>query len=263
MKVSGLYVHPVKSLGGIAVTQFDIDRFGPQMDRRWLVVDRQGQFITQRQKAVMALVRTALQGDRVTLSVEGQPSITFSPADFDGAERPVQVWRDHCAARSGPAGLDDWISQALGSDCQIVFMPDSTHRKVDPHYAQAGETVSFADGFPLLLTTDASLADLNRRLPFSVGMERFRPNLVVQGSAPFAEDDWQRIRVGQMTFRVSKPCSRCAIPTIDPQTAQKQPEVFKTLQRFRARDGEVWFGRNLLPEGSGTLCLGDRVDILD
>lgn len=262
MKVTRLYVHPVKSLAGIPVSQFDVDRFGPYLDRRWLVVDRQGQFITQRQKAAMALVQTALRDDTVTLTMEGLPAIRFRPADFEGTERQVQVWRDQCIARSGPRELDEWISQALGTDCQIVFMPDSTRRQVDPRYAQAGETVSFADGFPLLLTTDASLGELNRRLPFAIGMERFRPNLVVEGTVPFAEDGWQRIRVGQMTFRVSKPCSRCAIPTIDPQTARKQPEVFKTLQQFRARDGEVWFGQNLLPEGGGIIRIGDQVDIL-
>lgn len=263
MRVTRLYIHPVKSLGGITLPQFAVDRFGPVMDRRWLVVDGQGKFITQRQKATMALVKTALEGDRVTLSVEGQDMISFAPGEFTGPQRQVQVWRDSCVAHSGPVAVDAWISQALDTDCQIVFMPDSTERRVNPDYAHQGETVSFADGFPLLLTTEVSLDDLNSRLSFHAGMERFRPNLVVDGATPFAEDGWQRIQVGEMVFRLAKPCSRCAIPTIDPQTAQKQPEMFKTLKSFRARDGEVYFGQNLLPEGTGTVRVGDRVDILD
>lgn len=263
MRVTRLYLHPVKSLGGIAVSQFEVDRFGPRMDRRWLVVDSKGQFITQRQKAAMALVKTALEGEQVTLTVQGREPVRFAPTDFTGGERQVHVWRDTCVARSGPAALNQWISEALGTQCQIVFMPDTTARKVNTEYARQGETVSFADGFPLLLTTEVSLDDFNSHMPFPVGMERFRPNLVVEGTTPFAEDGWQRIQVGQMIFRLAKPCSRCAIPTIDPQTAQKQPEVFKTLKSYRARDGEVYFGQNLLPEGPGIVRVGDEVHILD
>lgn len=263
MRVSRLYLHPVKSLGGIAVPQYAVDRFGPFMDRRWLVVDARGQFLTQRQHARMALVRTALEQDQVTLSLEGQAPIRFSPQDFTGAETDVQVWRDRCVARTGPAEVDQWLRQALGVECRLVFMPDSTRRAVNADYARNGETVSFADGFPLLLTSEASLDDLNSRLSFPIGMERFRPNLVVEGTAPFAEDNWRRIRVGSMVFQVAKPCSRCAIPTIDPLTAQKQPEIFKTLKTFRARDGEVYFGQNLLAQGTGSIQVGDAVEILD
>lgn len=264
MEVTRLYLHPVKSVGGMAVAQFDIDRFGPHLDRRWLVVDREGRFLTQRQHAAMALVRVALNDDQVTLSVPERDAVSFSPADFVGGESlPVQVWRDQCNAQAGPAALDDWLSQYLGVACRLVYMPDTTRRAVDPGYAKQGETVSFADGFPLLLTSESSLTDFNTRLSFSIGMERFRPNLVVDGSTPFAEDDWKRIRVGRMDFIVAKPCSRCAIPTIDPTTGSKQPEVFKTLKSYRQRDGEVFFGQNLLPVGTGSVQVGDRVEVLE
>lgn len=267
MQVTRLFVHPVKSLGGISVSQFSVDRFGPVHDRRWLVVDRQGQFLTQRQHARMALVSTALEAGRVTLSAPGCEPVQFSAGDFtDGcsgaAVRQVQVWRDRCDAVAGPAHLDAWLSAFLGVDCQLVFMPESSHRPVNPDYAAAGETVSFADGFPLLLVSEESLQDLNSRMNIAIGMERFRPNLVVQGGAAFAEDGWQHIRVGSMEFRVVKPCSRCAIPTIDPLTSQKQPEVFKTLKSYRQRDGEVFFGQNLLPVGTGSVRVGDRVELL-
>ena len=262
MQVTQLFLHPVKSLGGLPVSHFSIDRFGPVLDRRWLVVNSQGQFITQRQKAEMARVRVALELDRVTLHW-GDDAISFSPADFTGAPRQVQVWRDQCDAVSGPATVDAWLSRVLGLECQLVFMPDSSQRLVDPAFAQHRETVSFADGFPLLLANEASLQDLNSRMSIEIGMERFRPNLVVSGAPAFAEDQWQRLRIGKMEFRVVKPCSRCAIPTIDPATAQKQPEVFKTLKTYRERNGEVFFGQNLLPMGTGSVQLGDVVEILE
>ncbi len=263
MQVTRLFIHPVKSLGGISVPQFSIDRFGPLYDRRWLVVDSQGQFLTQRQHARMALVRTLLEGGRVTLSAPDCEPVQFSAADFaGGATRRVQVWRDQCDALSGPPRLDAWLSRFLGVECQLVFMPETSRRAVNTDYAQDGETVGFADGFPLLLASEESLQDLNSRMSLPIGMERFRPNLVVQGGAAFAEDGWTRIRVGSMEFRVVKPCSRCAIPTIDPQTAQKQPEVFKTLKSYRQREGEVFFGQNLLPVGTGAIRVGDVVEIL-
>ena len=265
MHVSQLYLHPVKSLGGIPVEQFEIDRFGPYLDRRWLVVDENGHFMTQRQYAAMAQVRTALSADgQVTLSAPGCVPVSFCAAHYHGGV-PVQVtiWRDRCDAVTGPAHVDVWLSQYLGVTCRLVHMPENSHRLVDPAYAESGETVSFADGFPLLLISEESLQDLNRRMSIDVGMERFRPNLVVKGTTPFGEDDWRRIRVGDMTFTVAKPCSRCAIPTIDPVTAQKQPEVFKTLKSFRGRDGAVYFGQNLLPEGAGMIRVGDAVQVLD
>ncbi len=263
MQVSRLFLHPVKSLGGFNVPQFSVDRFGPLLDRRWLVVDSRGQFITQRQKASMALVQTRLEQDRLTLARTGQPTITLTPADYCGPERKVRVWQDECAALSGPMEVDSWLSAAIGVQCQLVFMPESTRRRVDERYARHAETVSFADGFPLLLANEASLDDVNRRLSIKIGMERFRPNLVIEGAAAFAEDSWQRIRVGALEFIVAKPCSRCAIPTIDPGTAAKQPEVFKVLQQYRARDGDVYFGQNLLPVGRGQIQVGDSVEILE
>jgi len=264
MQVTRLYLHPVKSLGGVAVTQFTIDRFGPHPDRRWLVVDKEGRFLTQRQHAAMALVRTSLDGESITLSAPDCDPVSFSSADFEGGEPlQVRVWRDGCDAVTGPRQLDDWLSAYLGVPCRLVYMPETSRRNVDPNYANEGETVSFADGFPLLLTSEQSLADLNARLTFSIGMERFRPNLVVDGSTPFAEDEWKRIRVGSVDFIVAKPCSRCVIPTIDPATGRKQPEVFKTLKAFRQRGGEVFFGQNLLPVGAGSLQVGDVVEILE
>lgn len=263
MQVTQLFVHPVKSLGGMAVSECAIDRFGPRWDRRWLVVDRNGRFLTQRQFARMALVSVTLEQDIVTLRAHGHDQVQFAAADFCGRDMNVQVWRDQCLARRGPPELDRWLSDFLQTDCHLVFMPDSTRRLVDPDYAQQQETVSFADGFPLLLATESSLQAINAALDVPIGMGRFRPNLVLDGAAAFAEDNWRRIRVGTLDFRVVKPCSRCAIPTIDPRTAQKQPEVFKVLKAQRSRDGEVYFGQNLIPVGTGSVRVGDAVQVLE
>ena len=134
---------------------------------------------------------------------------------------------------------------------------------VDENYAKRPQTVSFADGFPLLLTTQASLADFNSHLTGSIEMVRFRPNLVVEGSLPWEEDGWRRIRVGETEFDVVKPCSRCAIPTINPITAQKEPEVFAMLKAYRTKGSEVYFGQNLLPQNMGIIKIGDQVEVLE
>ncbi|MEZ5507559.1 MAG: MOSC domain-containing protein [Gammaproteobacteria bacterium] len=263
MQVTRLFIHPVKSLGGIAVPRFAIDRFGPRWDRRWLVVDPQGRFLTQRQYARMAQITAGLEGDQITLRADGHAEARFGAADFGEGVIEVEVWRDRCQASRGPAWLDAWISAVLQTPAHLVFMPEDSRRLVDPQFARHQETVSFADGFPLLLATDASLQAFNTQLQTPVGMERFRPNLVIDGSAPYAEDGWRRIRVGSLEFIVAKPCSRCAIPTIDPLTAQKQPEVFKALKATRSRNGEVFFGQNLIPVGTGVISVGDPVSVLE
>ncbi|MAR92264.1 MAG: MOSC domain-containing protein [Pseudomonadales bacterium] len=264
MHIGAMYIHPVKSLAAMAREAFFIDRFGPTWDRRWMVVDARGRFITQRQCATMALIQTALDDDVLCLSHRDQETLRVSIAQCaHGEPVTVQVWDDECAARLAPPVVHQWLSDVLGRSCRLVYMPDSTHRPVDPDYAPGGATVSFADGFPLLLTTQASLADLNGEMSQSVAMQRFRPNLVVEDAAPWGEDHWRVIQVGAMVFDVVKPCSRCAIPTIDPATGEKQPEVFRVLQQYRRRGNQVFFGQNLVPRGTGTLRLGDRVRVLE
>lgn len=263
MQVTRLFIHPVKSLGGMTVQYFGIDRFGPCWDRRWLVVDPQGRFLTQRQHARMAQITVSMEGGQVTLCADGHAKVRFSAADFGGETIEVEIWRDRCQASCGPVWLDDWIGTVLQTPARVVFMPEDSRRFVDPQFARHQETVSFADGFPLLLATDASLQAFNTHLQTPVGMERFRPNLVIDGTTPYAEDGWRRIRVGTVDFIVAKPCSRCAIPTIDPLTAQKQPEVFKTLKATRSRNGEVFFGQNLIPVGTGVIRVGDPVLVLE
>lgn len=264
MHVASLHIHPVKSLGGISVTSADIDRFGLQWDRRWMVVDENGKFITQRQRAVMALIKARMEGEAVVLTGAEGTELAFSHRDFEnGPVLSVQVWRDECQARIGAAAMNQWLSDQLGVTCRLVFMPEDSHRPVDPDYAGPGHTVGFADGYPLLLTQQSSLADLNRHMSIDIGMERFRPNVVVAGAEPWLEDQWRVVQIGSTVFDVVKPCSRCAIPTINPQDASKQPEVFSTLKRHRAKGGEVFFGQNLVPRSLGQLHVGDTMTVLE
>jgi len=263
LTLSGLFFYPVKSLRGISLERAPVDSRGIHFDRRWMVVDADGKFVTQRQYPRMVLVRTALTPGGLRLSAPDMPDldVTFEPEE--ASDTTVQVWEDRCLARSAGAAPAKWLSRFLGIDCRLFFMPEQTERPVDPIYAGAEDRVGFADGFPFLLISQASLDDLNGRLDQALPMIRFRPNLVVAGCEPYAEDDWRRIRIGELTFRVAKPCSRCVIPTIDPETGEKGVEPLRTLNRYRREGNKVLFGQNLLHDGTGELKLGSTVEVLE
>ncbi len=261
--LSDIYFYPVKSLRGIHLQRAPVDRRGIHFDRHWMVVDAEGRFITQRQHPRMALVRTALTPRGLRLSAPGRSDldVDFEPEPFRQVQ--VEVWGDHCLGyRAGDAAAE-WFSQFLDRSCQLVYMPEQSQRPVDPDYATAEDRVGFADGFPFLLISEASLADLNQRLSEPVPMIRFRPNLVIRGCEPYAEDSWRRIRIGDITFRVAKPCSRCVIPTIDPETAQKAVEPLRTLNSYRREGNKVYFGQNLLHDAFGVLQVGSQVEVLE
>jgi len=261
MILTELWRFPVKSMRGSRARQLAVDARGLHLDRHWMLVDSQGRFLTQRQLPRMALLNTRLDGERLTLWVnDGEPLRVESPAD--GPLLDVRVWRDACRARGVDPAVDAWLSDFLQTGCRLVCLPPEQVRAVDPDYARGGEQVGFADGFPFLLISQASLDDLNARLDEPVPMQRFRPNLVVEGCAPYAEDAWKRLRIGGMVFHVVKPCSRCIIPTIDPATAQRDAEPLRTLGAYRRRDNQVWFGQNLLHEGPGLLEEGMPVEVL-
>jgi uncharacterized protein YcbX len=209
----------------------------------------------------MCLVTTALDGERLRLEEHGGESLSLPLTLDEGARREVTVWSYRGPAIEHAAG-GAWLSRVLGMECGLVFMPEDVERGVNPERGRPGDVVSFADGYPLLLTGEGSLDELNRRLEAPIEMRRFRPNLVVAGGAPFAEDTWRRLRAGGVAFRNAKPCDRCAIPTVDPSTGVTSREPLRTLARFRARDGAVWFGVNLIPDETGTIRVGDAVEVL-
>lgn len=262
ISLSAIHIYPVKSCAGIDLEGVSLDRFGPSGDRRWMVVDASGRFISQRELARMALVRVSqLPGGGLLLSLGDTECSVAVP----GPAAPfieVTVWDDSLNAVDAGDGAAAWLSEVLATDCRLVYMPDETRRAVDPDYAKKGETVSFADGFPLLLISEASLGALNERLPHAVPMNRFRPNLVVSGCGPFAEDGWSRIRIGAVEMDVAKACSRCAIPSIDQATGERDRYINRALAEFRRFDRQILFGQNLLYQGGGELRRGDPVEVL-
>ena len=262
MHLSEISIYPVKSCRGLQLESTRLDRFGPAGDRRWMVVTPGGEMLTQRQVREMALVEvTPLAGGlRLGDTITGQE--VGYPED-DGTSVSVRIWGDQVAARDAGDAAADWLEARLGQACRLVYMPTDSIRRVDGAYAREGETVGFADGFPLLLISQASLDDLNRRLETPVPMNRFRPNLVVAGTDPFAEDQWRRIRIGATAFDLAKPCSRCAIPSIIQETAGRDPQINRTLAGFRRVNGQILFGQNLLYRTPGVLNVGDPVEILD
>ena len=262
MKLSRLFVYPVKSLAGSELEDAVIDEFGVSHDRRWLVVDEAGVFLSQRELARMALIRPCIASDGLQLAAPGMSMLDVESAA--GAERNVTIWNDTVPAIDAGAPAAEWLTAFLDRPAALVYMPDETFRRVDPHFSPKPRRVSFADAYPFLIITQESLDELNRRLEQPIGVERFRPNLLISGaSAPHAEDEWRRIRVGEVEFDLVKPCARCAVPTVDPLTAETGKEPTRTLATYRKRDGKVWFGMNAIHRSTGKLSVGSHVSIAE
>ena len=252
--LSAIAIYPIKSCRGIALQEARVERRGIAHDRRFMVVDAAGQFITQREEPRMALVDVAIEGDALRVSTaDASEHAALEP--MGGNKRMVRIWRSTVAAEEVPA-LSVFFTSFLKRDVHVVFMPQATQREVNEKYAAPGDHVSFADGYPLLLASEASRTDLEERAGISLVMTRFRPNIVVQGTAPWAEDAWSHIHIADLTFRAPKPCARCVMTTLDPETALGGKEPLKTLATFRKQAGEVMFGVNLLPDSEGVLKVG-------
>jgi uncharacterized protein len=258
-QLTGLTVYPIKSAGGIAVNDWTIDEFGLRYDRRWMVVDLSGEFLTQRSHPRLALVRPSIGDGSLRIDAPEMPSLELPLEPSASASSDVKVWKDTCPAAWLGERPAAWFSEFLGCPCGLVYMTGETVRPADPAYAPGGTRVSFADAFPFLLITEDSLADLNRRLAHPLLMNRFRPNLVVAGVAPYQEDLWERIEINGIGIRVVKPCARCVVTTTDQTTAEQGKEPLRTLATYRQIDGKVMFGQNAVHERTGRLRVGDAV----
>lgn len=258
LTLSALNVYPVKSCGGTSVASWDVDSLGLKWDRRWMFVDRDGYFQTQRWNAKLALVRPRLVDGGVELSAPGMPSLVAPRGG--GAASSTEVWGDAVTASSCGPEADQWASDYVGEGAKLLFVPDAAARRFKAGNGAIGQ-VGFADAFPFLLVGESSLADLNRRLPSPIPMNRFRPNLVVSGSEPYAEDSWHRLTVGDIPFSMTRLCVRCSIPTIDQDTAEMGREPSRTLATYRRVPKGVVFGVNLAHGGTGTLTVGASVAI--
>jgi uncharacterized protein YcbX len=260
--LSEIVIYPLKSAGGISLSRARVDRFGLEFDRRWLVVDEAGVFLTQRQLPRMSLITPELLSDSLLLKAPGMVRLELPLQGQGGPGKTVQVWDDRCRAIPLGKEADDWVSAVLETPCHLMRFSEAEPRTVDPTYAHPADRVGFADGFPFLLISEASLTDLNTRLDEPLPMNRFRPNLVVRGVAPYAEDSWKDIRLGDIGFRVVKPCARCSITTVEQTTGVLGKEPLRTLATYRRTDGKVMFGQNLIHDAEGVLSVGDTLTFI-
>lgn len=266
MHLAGLFRYPVKSLRGQPLDEAVLEPCGIAGDRRWMLVDPDGRFITRRQVPAMATLAVETAGDGLTLR---HPDHGDCHVDTPGATAPViegQVWKDWLPVRLGDRQADDFLAAILGRPARLAWQHDPRARPIAAAHARPGEHVSLADGFPLLVTTGASLAALNERLAVAVPMARFRPNLVIAGARPWAEDGWRRIRIGAVELRLARPCARCIVVTQQPDTGERLEgnEPLTTLRAMgHATTAGIMFGQNAVPERLGTLRIGDPVEVLE
>ena len=265
--LSAINIYPVKSLGGIKLREASVETRGLQYDRRWLLVDEEGTFITQREYPRMALCSIRVAQEGLEASAPGMEPLLI-PFHPEQASAPVtvKIWRSICEAVTVGEFIDAWFSRFLGAPLRLVYMTEETRREVNPSYAvHTGDIVSFADGYPFHLLGESSLRDLNGRLATQVPINRFRPNFVITGSSAFEEDGWRKIRIGTTLFHVVKPCERCQIPTIDQETGERTGrEPLRTLAQYRTEGNGVLFGQYLIAEREGgVIRVGDTVEVIN
>ena len=263
--ISQLAIYPLKSAAAIAVQQSALSDFGLQWDRRWLIVDDEAKFVTQRQYAQMALIHVQVVDGVLHLDAPNMLPLVVTP--HHPQQITVTVWQDTVMALTMSQEADTWLSQFLGFSVRLVFFPDYSQRVVDTAWADEGHQTAFSDGFPLLVISQASLDDLSQRWGQAIDWRRFRPNLVIAGDfAPYSEDTWTALKIGDVELALVKPCSRCVIPSINPQTGAKDSSLNRVLaQHRRANDGKIYLGQNAIIQKASlqsVLHIGDKVQII-
>ncbi|MCH7398787.1 MOSC domain-containing protein [Belliella sp. DSM 107340] len=265
MHLKDIYIYPIKSLGGIRLTEAILEEKGLQYDRRWMLIDKDGKFLSQRTIPKLALLQVSISENKLQVTHKKEPNISISfPLDAKTNKlKNVSIWEDVVEGQVVDKHVSDWFSEQLSMSCELVIMPESTKRKLKEKYAVNGESVSFADGMPYLLIGQSSLDDLNEKLEDPVPMDRFRPNLVFEGGEAFEEDKWDQIQVGTALFKITKPCARCVMVTVDQENANKSKEPLKTLASYRTVDGKVMFGQNMLLLKGEKIAVGDEVKVVN
>ena len=268
-KVSEIHIYPIKSTAGISLPQAKVEKKGLAFDRRFVLCDPNGQFITARTEPKLCLVKTTLFKQGITLSAPNMKSLTLTYSEFGEQYSNVNIWGDEVAGQVCSSNTNQWVSEYLKRPCSLLFFGTNSTREKKPNTDQARE-VAFADGYPLLLISQGSLDDLNNKLESNnlskVSMAQFRPNIVVDNCLAFEEDTWQHIRIGEVEFTVSKPCERCIFTTVSPETGEKHPQQqpLQTLSSYRkTHDGEVMFGQNLIALNTGVIKQGDKLTVLN
>ena len=262
--LSNLTYYPIKACRGFDVAESHVERMGLADDRRMMVVTPEGEFLTQREHPKLALITPALKNDSVTLSAPNFDSIQFG-IQKSGTPASVNIWKS-----KGVSAIDQgdetaqWFSDWLGVSVRLMHVDQNFKRRLNPDFAVSAEDhTGFADGYPILIISEESLQDLNSKLDSALPMNRFRPNIVVKGCEPFAEDAWKRIRIGGVEMALVKPCPRCEVTTIDKETLERNKEPLKTLATYRKQEGGAMFGMNVIPLNEGGINLGMSVEVLE
>ena len=242
LRVASLHIYPVKACAGVDLPVMELDDRGPIHDRRFMIVDESGRFITQREAPRMALIRPSIRSTGLLLETAGVAPLQV---DSGAARRHVQVWSSELEAIDVGDAAAQWLSVLLDRSVRLVSMAPDVRRPIDAPHNEGPISVAFADGFPLLVTHASSLRELNGRLEQPITMDRFRANIVIDGGAPWEEDTWKSLRIGDATIRLPKPCERCTVITVDPTTGESGKEPLKTLATYRRVTGAgVIFGQN-------------------
>jgi hypothetical protein len=261
LRLSALNVYPIKSARGISLAESTVDDFGLRYDRRWMVVGESGVFLSQRSHPLLALVVPSIGDGVLQIDAPGMPTLRTPLHPQDTVATSVTVWKDTCRGTWLGDQAAQWFSRFLGCPCMLVHIGDAVIRPANPMFAPDGTRVSFADAFPFLIISEESLIDLNGRLANPVPMNRFRPNLVVAGGDPFAEDTWSVIDIGAVRLQMVKPCDRCLVTTTDQATGERGKEPLRTLATYRKVNGDVMFGQNAVHHSTGLLRVGDPIII--
>jgi uncharacterized protein YcbX len=261
IKVVSLHSYPVKSCKGTDHNELELLQTGFRNDRRWMLVDSVGRFMSQRRNPTMALIMASVEGNLLTLRSMNMPEITVA----GGSGRTnVLIHRTTCVVADMGDDVAFWLEAALGVPCRLVSMALGEKRVVSKEYALSNDDeIQFQDAFPIHLISEASLVDLNTRLISPVPMSRFRCNIIIKGCGPYEEDRWKVIKIGELVLHVAKPCGRCVMTSIDQNTGEKVSNPpLATLAKYRNHKNEVIFGQYLIHEREGALSVGDSVEII-
>lgn len=264
--ITSLFIYPIKSLAGISLNDSFVESRGLKFDRRWMLVNQHNQFITQREHPRMAMLQPEITESSIIVRHRKQniDPITIALAAPNSSPEMVTIWDDTCPAKEVSKEANDWFSKVLEMDCRLMYMHDASIRQADQRYAiNEADKVSFADGYPVLMVSEESMNQLNQKMGLDYSIERFRPNVVFKGANPHQEDTLRKVQIGEVELYGVKPCARCVLTTIDPQTTEQGKEPLKTLSKYRKLNNKILFGENFIPANEGQIAVGDKLRILE
>ncbi len=264
MKISDIIHYPVKSLAGNHLQVSEVHERGLKDDRRLMLIDENNTFVSQRRHPFLSQIEAGITEDFIILQDRRNEQLIKHPFELELKKTTVKIWGEDATAHLFVnKQMDEWISDHIGGKFRFVYMDESDHRHINPEYASKDELVSFADGYPILICNTASLADYNSKTSQSISMDHFRPNIVIDHNIAWDEDNWKRIRIGEVVIRIAKPCARCIVTNIDPKTGISENKVLVELGKLRLVDNKVLFGMNAIVEKTGKIKVGDEVELIE